>query len=249
MGLAPTSAWALGLVLIASSAAGQPDHDGNDQHDHDRARALALFKKSEQRYEQGDLRGAIALLRDARQLYPEPLLLYNLAVAYEDLGELELAASAYKRFLDEKPRAEDRTDIERRIKTLETRIDARAQPVAPTPVVMPHPTSDDDESTSDGGSAYPWIVAGAGVATLGVGAGLLIAAHTRNDDAADEGVAVEAERLHDQATTLQTSAAVVMAVGGAAATAGLVWIIVDASASSAPAVGIRPAALSFSMRF
>ncbi len=57
-------------------------------------RALALFELSGEKYRAGDFEGAVELLTEAYDLFPEPVILYNLARAYEGMGESVRARDA-----------------------------------------------------------------------------------------------------------------------------------------------------------
>src|SRR5687768_16378204 len=50
-------------------------------------RARELFKKSDESYRAGRFQEAIDLLSEAFRLDPKPVLLYNIARAYEGLGD------------------------------------------------------------------------------------------------------------------------------------------------------------------
>src|SRR5262245_34799172 len=64
-----------------------------------KARALELFAHSEQRYQSGDFAESARLLEQAYEIFPEPVLLYNLARAREQAGEIERAIAAYEKYL------------------------------------------------------------------------------------------------------------------------------------------------------
>src|SRR5262245_55119117 len=103
MQLSPTSAArlvsalsaALALCLVAPNAPAQArarDKSASSQA----TKARELFKKSEESYRAGRFQEAVDLLTEAYQLDPNPVLLYNLARAYEGLGDTPKAIESYR---------------------------------------------------------------------------------------------------------------------------------------------------------
>ena len=98
-----------------------------------KARALELFKQSKDKYRSGDFQAAANLLEEGYELHDEPVLLYNLARAYEGLGELERAAAAYEQYLVAEPDTKDRGAIEQKVSNIRKQVaerDALADAVA-----------------------------------------------------------------------------------------------------------------------
>ena len=91
-----------------------------------REKALDLFDESKVHYRAARYRRAAELLREAYALYPEPVLLYNLARSYEGLDEPRRALEHYRSYLDEEPGAANRAAVEQRIAGIERRLEKRA---------------------------------------------------------------------------------------------------------------------------
>ena len=112
-------------VGVPSLAQSKPAGSASAQSN--QARAAELFKKASESYRQGRFQEAVTQLEEARTLDPQPVLTYNLARAYEGLGDLPKAADAYERYLHDDPNAPDRGSIEQRVATLRafvvTRVD------------------------------------------------------------------------------------------------------------------------------
>lgn len=199
----------------------------------------ALFAEAEAAYQAGRFQDAIDRLKEAQAIAPDPILLYNLARAYEALGELERARDAYRAFIEADPDTSDRGAIEGRIRSLEALIEERAKekPGANEPA-QPKPATKEVSA-----SPAPWIVAGVGVVGLGVGGvlgGLSLGASSDAEDPSTSGL--DASELASDAETLALAANVSFAVGGAIALAGVIWGVVDVV--SLPASGEGGASVS-----
>jgi tetratricopeptide (TPR) repeat protein len=203
----------------------------------DRARALELFEKSEQAYREGRFQEAIDRLLEARRLKHEPVLLYNLARAYEALGDRKNAADAYEAYLQEEPFARDQGAIQGRITTLRRQeAEAAAQPRARPSSGLPpgqSPTRPEPPPHRSP-NALPWVVAAFGVAGVGSGVFFGVLANTRHDDAAAARIQSDAQTQQDDAKRLATIANVAFVAGGALLVAGVTWGIVDLNVSAGP---------------
>ena len=193
-----------------------------------RERALELFRESAEHYRAGRFEEAAALLTEAYELRPEPVLLYNLARALEGAGELEGAADAYRRYLAADPDTTDREAVARRLETLDRLLAERAalseearrgRDVAPPPQRPIDP--------------LPWVITGVGGGTLiaaAVTGGLAMSRHTEAEREPVHAVAAQRER---EAQDLATATNVLAGVGGALSIAGLVWGLIDVATRGA----------------
>lgn len=106
----------LGLAIILGSALASAQQDPR-----------ALFREGQVAYETGDYATAARLWEEAYALDARPALQYNLAQAYERLGELARAADAYRRFIENAPPDSAEVPTARaRLVSLEQRLDATA---------------------------------------------------------------------------------------------------------------------------
>ncbi len=144
----------VGLVSVARAA--QPDPELERARVHMQA-GVAYY--DEARYDD-----AAREIEAAYRIKPVGELQYNLAQCYERLGRADDAAAAYKRYLDEKPGADDRAMVELRIQNLKLRavIAPPAEKVVFKTIVIYK------EKPPPPGRAARW--AGYGVAVLGVAA-------------------------------------------------------------------------------
>lgn len=84
----------------------------------DLAHARALFQLGVTAYESGDYALALTNFEQAFALARTPVLLHNLARTHERLGNDTEAAARYEQYLQERPNAPDRAEVEARIKKL-----------------------------------------------------------------------------------------------------------------------------------
>lgn len=186
-----------------------------------------LFAEAEAAYQAGRFRDAIDRLKEAQAIAPDPILLYNLARAHEALGELEEARDAYRSFIQADPKTTDRGAIEGRIRSLEGLIAERERKSQPDPSLSSAPKGAAAESEKSA-SAFPWVLAGVGVAGLGVGGllgGLSLSASSEAEDATTSGL--RASELSADADAFALGANVSFGVGAAIAIAGVIWGSVD----------------------
>ncbi|MCA9617869.1 MAG: hypothetical protein KC731_02540 [Myxococcales bacterium] len=192
---------------------------------------VALFEDGAAAFKAGRFEVAIAAFEASYALEPNPVLLYNMARAYEGLDRQEPALDHYRRYLEADPDTADRGAVEARIAALDKELARRRElearrnqpPPAPVPV-----------TPTDGPSAVPWVVAGVGAAGLGVGAILGVLAKGKESDAAEEPVANEADALAADGRALALGATISFIAGGVILAGGVTWGVVDLTTSDAP---------------
>ena len=87
--------------------------------DDPRARAAALYKEGAGLFRENRFKEAAEKFEAAYALDPSPILLYNLARAAEEQGDGAKSIFHYRTYLASYPQAEDRAEVERRIRVLE----------------------------------------------------------------------------------------------------------------------------------
>ena len=103
----------LAFALALSSAAAAQDD------------ARTLFQRGQVAYSQGDYDAAISEWTQAYGLDPRPLLQWNLAQAYERLGQLDAAATALNLYLEHAdPADEHQADARARLAAIRARIES-----------------------------------------------------------------------------------------------------------------------------
>jgi len=216
-----------------------------------RAEALDLFERGVALYGEGNFQAAAELMEEAYELHPEPILLYNLGRAYGDLGEHQKAINAYRSFLEQEPEAEDREVIEQRIESFERELERRREEERLREEAERNASVPEEASPS----VAPWVIAGTGLVTVGVGAVLGVMSGSARSSAEEAGSHESAAEDLRRAEDFATVANVSLAVGGAVALLGIVWGVVDVmgtgSTESEEGVALRigPASLSMEGRF
>ncbi len=92
------------------------------------AQAKSHFEAGRSAYDAQDFATALKEFKAAQAIRPSPILDYNMGLALEGLGKRNGAVRHYRLYLDQRPDAPNRADVEKRITALE----------APPPTV--HPT-------------------------------------------------------------------------------------------------------------
>lgn len=212
------------LVLLAATLTPA----GASAQETDAARAAELAQRALDHYEAGAPEEAIPLLLEARELYAEPLLTYNLARAYEALGRDAEALDAYQRYVEERPDAPDRAAMETRIASLRAKIDERERLARETEEERRRrERAEARAAEAEGPTPWPFLVLSAGGATLGAGVVFGVLARNERDAAADEPVHLTKVARGEDADRLATVANVLFAVGGALCVAGATWLTLE----------------------
>ncbi|MGE0789514.1 MAG: hypothetical protein AB7S26_27820 [Sandaracinaceae bacterium] len=123
---------AAGCLVIGSSLALAQSDDATV------ARARARFDEGTVHYREGRYLDAAIAYEDAYELSPRPLILRNVATAFERALELGQAADAYERYLTEAGHPDDEAEIRERIARLReldraSRGGPAADPIPPPP--------------------------------------------------------------------------------------------------------------------
>lgn len=245
--------FSLGLAFLCLTATplpafGQP---GDAEDEAAREQALSLFEESREHYEAGRFDVAAALLRRAYDLHAAPALLYNLGRALENSGDSERAARAYEQYLEQAREASEVPEGAPALEVVRARLDALRAELAEE---EPRATEPGDERTGETARTLtgPVVTLASGGALLAAGLGLGLAARSRNGEAADGADMATRAELRDEAEGLALGANILFAIGGAAATAGLVWWLVGGDADAEdPSVeaAVGPAGLLVRGRF
>ncbi|MFO0618741.1 MAG: hypothetical protein U0414_39485 [Polyangiaceae bacterium] len=224
---------ALALGLWVPSVAFAVDPAAHD-------RALELFQKGREAFKASQFQASIDLIKEAYALEPAPVLLYNLAKAYEGLGDIEHAAATYEQYLDEEKEIPDRAAIEAKLKNFKAAIAEKERLAKERDEARAALEKKERESKAgdpkakppaDAGkrapSPVPWAFVGVGAAGLVVGGVLGGLAVGKDDDAKAAPSQKDAADLHESAKGLALGSTVGFIAGGVLTGGGLLWGIID----------------------
>jgi tetratricopeptide (TPR) repeat protein len=164
----------LGAAVVAPTAAHAQDPAPASSED----RAKELYNNGVTLYDEGRYEDAIAAWEAAYELSGKALLLFNIANAWERIGEYDRAIDALSRYRAFAP-ADEKELLDRRMRNLERRIaerdaatisrpaDVVTAPVETAPVTTATTSTVEREGN---GKVGGWVLAGVGAATLTTGA-------------------------------------------------------------------------------
>lgn len=155
----------VGLLLVAPARACAQDGDTD-------ARAQSLYRAGETAFHAGEYEAAFNLFRSSFDLSHRPGLLHNMALAADRLRRDEDAAQLYSEYLTRLPDAENRVEVEARLRALRQAIarHEQAPPVEAAPAAVGTPAR---EVTDE---PWFWPVIGGGIALVlaGVVTGIVV---------------------------------------------------------------------------
>ncbi|MFK7999661.1 MAG: tol-pal system YbgF family protein [Polyangiales bacterium] len=197
--------------------------------------ARGLFEAGAAAFSDGRFQDALTYWQGSYGLSHRPELLHNIGIAHDRLGQRDEAIAKYRAYLEQRPEAENRAYVERRISQL---VEQAAE----------------NQSAGEASLNIPALVlSGVGGAMLISGLGTGLATNGRFSDleaACPESVCEEAERGNaEQVRRLARTTDVLLIVGGAATVAGLVWWFVGGRSEPAVQVGVTPTGLDVRGRF
>jgi len=177
-------------------------------------------------YESGAFRQAATEFEAAYELSQRPELQHNIYVAYRDANDFRRAADALRRYLELLPNAEDATVLRGRLQALDATIaNGDAGPDATPRATDAASGAPQDVSPSSGGgeqlSPVGFIVAGSGLALLGVSLATGLLAASASDELAsvcpDRSCpsGYDHESIASEGVVLALTTDVLLGVGGA----------------------------------
>jgi len=223
---------ALALCLAATTAKAD-----------EQAEAQKHFDAAEKAYNVGDFAGALKEYQASYQLFPSPLLLFDMAQCHRFLGENEKAKFEYQRYLDNAPPDDQsRPAAQQLIKQLETTIEQERQSKKSPPTGTAKPGAAPTTEPSSPATAIPAVtnapakdtrpwstrrkigfgVAVGGVVVAAVGGAMLLAAPAVFSQADTAATLPEHDADHDRGRALQFAGAVVGSIGVVALAAGII---------------------------
>jgi tetratricopeptide (TPR) repeat protein len=159
------------------------------------------FKKGQTHYALGEFQAAIDEFREAYRIRQEPAILFNLAQSYRQIREWQHAYFHYRQYLNQRPDAPNRVEVEGLIEQMKGKMDdeerlAKAEPPPAPPLkvaTVPPPTAEKPAFLATAPKAkmetHSSALRYAGYASFGVGAlagGAAFALHNSAQSSADQ---------------------------------------------------------------
>ena len=202
------------------------------------------FKKGQTHYALGEFEAAVDEFREAYRLRQEPAILFNLAQTYRQLHQWQHAYFHYRQYLNQKPDAPNRAEVENLIEQMKNKMDeeerlskaeaqkaAQPAPAPPAAVPQPPPAQEPAAPAAKPTPATRYV----GYAALGLSAvagGAAFVLHGSAQSSADQfnskyqsgNLTASDAQLRDQAQSKGKSATVAAVAGAALLAAGAVLV-------------------------
>jgi tetratricopeptide (TPR) repeat protein len=240
LAFAPAYAWAQAQPVVEGDAVLGGDAAVAAEPESDDARARRLYLQGDRLYAEGSYLAAVEAFQEAYELSRRPLLLFNLANAYERLGRHADAVDALDRYLPHAP-AHEQDSLRRRVANLRELVDKRraeeaaaaqaaSEASAPPPSVAPQPTETYAQRDDTGWMRTTgWVLVGTGAAFLvggGAAAGVAATARGDADDLCVDGICPDrASDAVDRDRTFSVLADVGIGVGAGALVTGIIFLL------------------------
>lgn len=239
---------AIGLLLWVTNAGHVVAQEQTAQATQDNASdevARGLFQAGRASYDAGKYDDALKYFQQAYDLSQRPGLLYNIGQATDRLHQDRKTIEVFRLYLERVPEADNRAEVEGRLRTLERLVQleaAEATPAETTPESAPQTTDATPAATTtpvtfatddaNGPGIAPWLVIGGGGVLLVTGVALTLVGAGQIADVEDakRGTAWSSvSSSADSGPTLATAGIVLMSVGFVGAAAGLTWLLGSSS--------------------
>ena len=112
-----------GATRTRHDAASKLEKTSDATSEQRRAQAQQLYEQAAQAYASRKNFEAIELFRQSAELEPSPLLSYNMALAYEEAGDVRNALRHFRDYLTHAPDANDAPEVRKRILRLENKLE------------------------------------------------------------------------------------------------------------------------------
>lgn len=215
--------------------------------------ARGAFAAGQAAYSAGRFAEALGYFERAYELTREPDLLFNIATVHDRLRHDAQALEAYRGYLEARPDAEDRANIEARIAVLEeaARSETPAPPAEVEPDAEPEPQAEPEAeaelasgeaieaapSRASGVGPAPWIVVGVGGAFLVAGVALLVVTQIDLDAVSSGTRWADVHDAYDRVPVLSAAGWSIAGAGLAAIAGGLIWAAVGNDGGAEVAIG------------
>ncbi len=190
-------------------------------------KAKVAYQVGVQAFKKGDYEAALKHFEVALAFDASPVIIYNMARAHEELGSGGRAVHFYQLYLTRFPDADDRPEVERRMRVMQAIVD-RERGGSTAPAERSYPLR-----------PWAWTCLGVGVAAMGVGAifGASISGHQEDFDEALS--AADKRAAESDAEDAAFAANLAVGIGGGLVLAGVaLWVFDPGESVSASAGGL-----------
>lgn len=178
----------LGLALAqdAPAPSGDAPSEPPASQEPDLAQAKKLYENGARLYEEALYEEAITAFQESYRLSNQHALLFNIANAQERLGDLEGAIKSlntYRIYADEAEAAK----LDRRVRTLEGRMDQQSTVPAPDPTPVPVVTPPAPVTPVQKSNTVKWVAIGGGLGASALFGGIAGLSYLNGQGAIDDG--------------------------------------------------------------
>ncbi|MCP4678609.1 MAG: tetratricopeptide repeat protein [Deltaproteobacteria bacterium] len=209
--------------------------------------ARALYAQGQEKFDQGDVEGALDAFERSLGAFPHYRTIFNIALCHENLGNIVAAIEMYKRYYDWPSEVPNREDVGQKIEELKAKLppepEPEPEPEDPESTQPEKPASRVKDEVEPGNESGPnlaipgWIAVGTGAAGVVVGGVLLLVARSKAEEMRsieDEGTPYDSDKhdpLPKQGKSLEIGGWIVGTVGLAAVGTGVVLLLLSGSDS------------------
>jgi tetratricopeptide (TPR) repeat protein len=232
LAVASMAAVAPARALAADPPAAEPPSTAAEPQSPAARAAHEAYQRGVEHFRQARYADAIAEFNKAYRVDPNPVLVFNMARAFEELKDYAAAVEFYRKYLAMAGDAEDRPQVEQTLRTLEL-LQAREQGEKLAAAPVPPPARERDDT-------WAWVAIGGGAALLAGGGFFGWQALGKHDDAdsfAADGDEDAMEAAKDDGSRYALYADGLYVAGSAAAITGLVLLLTGDDAAASTATG------------
>jgi tetratricopeptide (TPR) repeat protein len=218
----------------------------------DVATAKKAYEKGMMEYNLQQFGDALEMFRRAYQEKLDPVFLYNIGQCQRQLAQYEAAAKSYRAYLASSSETPANADqVRGLINDMERAAQEQRAAKPPTGTVAPSPvavTAPAQVATVESApkrwyqNPLGWSLVGVGVASLAVSIGMFAHENSLNNQLGSAMSIVQAQQLQADRDTYKTAGIATVAIGGAAAVAGVVVLAVMARRHPRTTAWIVPSA-------
>jgi tetratricopeptide (TPR) repeat protein len=171
----PAARWVYAVAVVLTLASSLPSSLFAQEESPD-VRAQSLYRAGETAFHAGEYQAAFDLFQSAFDLSHRGALLHNMALCADRLRRDDQAAGLYAEYLERVPEAENRVEVDARLRALRAAIARHEQaPPVEVPAAAATVPSEPPRSAMDEPWFWPVIGGGAALVVAGVIIGVVIA--------------------------------------------------------------------------